>query len=193
MFLKRLLVCILVTVCFSEDHFDEWVNTYLAQSDSGGLEIELSHWFITPIDTSEAHGRLIVSQDKKFRFEMGYKTIVSDGVVWKTYDERSNRLITQFPDTTFENTILVWFDKEKLLGVKRENINSKWDFRLSFSNKIPDAEIHFSPKDGSLIWIDVLDKEYIQRLYDITIKQYSGDIEVFQLEIPGAFEIDLRE
>ncbi len=190
---KKLLVCIICTLGFSQDHFEKWVNANLSQSDSSILEIKLSHWFVTPYDTSESHGRIVVNKDKKFRFEMGYKTIVSDGIVWKTYDKRSNRLITQWPDSTFENTILVWFDKEKLLNVKRENITSEWEYQLSFSNGIPNAEVHFSKQNDELMWIDIPGKEYTQRLFGISTGSFNGNSDIFNLEIPGAFEIDLRE
>ena len=109
--------------------FDDWVNqnkdvikekTKVASFQIRVESIEASN------EQNLIDGQIIIGENKQFRFEMGPRTVVSDGQTWKSYDERTNQIFIQDPDKKLEKALFSWVkvNKLKALPLKKKSDGS---------------------------------------------------------------------
>ena len=106
--------------------FDDWVN----QNKDVIKEKTKVASFQIRVESIEAaneqnliDGQIIIGENKQFRFEMGPRTVVSDGQTWKSYDERTNQIFIQEPDKKLEKALFSWVkvNKLKALPLKKKS------------------------------------------------------------------------
>ena len=113
----------------SANSFDDWVNqnkdvikekTKVASFQIRVESIEASN------EQNLIDGQIIIGENKQFRFEMGPRTVVSDGQTWKSYDERTNQIFIQDPDKKLEKALFSWVkvNKLKALPLKKKSDGS---------------------------------------------------------------------
>ena len=68
-------------------------------------------------------GKIIIGEEKQFRFELGHRTVVSDGEIWQSYDERTDQIFIQDPDKKLEKVLFSWVKIKKLkaLPIKKKS------------------------------------------------------------------------
>ncbi|SVE54684.1 uncharacterized protein METZ01_LOCUS507538, partial [marine metagenome] len=103
--------------------FDKWIdqnkNVIKEKIKSVSFQIKIK----SDLDSKGndiLNGKIVMGEKKKFRFEMGTRTVVSDGTLWKSFDKRTNQIFIQEPDKKLEKVLFSWVkvNKLKALSVK---------------------------------------------------------------------------
>ena len=91
------------------------------------------------IDSNEykiLNGQIVIGERKQFRFEMGPRTVVSDGTLWKSYDNRTDQIFIQNPDKKLEKALFSWVKVKKLKSLPvKYNHNGSYKIKLIGNNK----------------------------------------------------------
>ena len=139
--------------CFAINPIDNWIDqhTEILKQDIKSVSFQLtveSEIYNTKNDNIRL-GKIIVGNKKQFRFEMGSRTVVSDGMVWKSYDKRTNQIFIQEPDKKLEKSLFSWVRSKKIkaLPVKLE---SDGGYRLKLLGKGNDVRAYFNPGSNKL-------------------------------------------
>ena len=147
------------SICFAANPLDLWIvqNTEILKQDIKSVSFQLTveaEVYNTQND-SIILGKITVGEKKQFRFEMGPRTIVSDGIVWKSYDKRSNQIFIQKPDKQLEKLFFVWvkYKRMKALPVKLEEDGG---YRLKLMEEENDVRAYFHPDSGELKSIKIV-------------------------------------
>ena len=103
---------------------DDWVdqnkNVIKEKIKSVSFKIRLE----SGIDSKEyiiSNGQIVIGERKQFRFEMGPRTVVSDGTLWKSYDDRTDQIFIQEPDKKMEKALFSWVRVKKLKTLSVQN------------------------------------------------------------------------
>ncbi len=105
--------------------FDTWVDlnkdVIKEEVKSVSFQIILEYSF-EPNEDKILNGKIVVGEKKQFRFEMGPRTVVSDGILWRSYDKRTDQIFIQEPDEKLEKVLFSWVkvNKLKVLPVKEK-------------------------------------------------------------------------
>ncbi len=70
-------------------------------------------------------GKITVGKKNKFRFEIGPRTVVSDGKVWKSYDARTDQIFIQEPDKQLEKSLFSWVEIKKIKAFREIELNAE--------------------------------------------------------------------
>ena len=94
---------IFLSVCLASNPVNEWIDKHvdILEYNIKSVSFQFSIYsesFNIPED-SVIISKIIVGNEKQFRFEMGPRTIVSDGIVWKSYDKRTNQIFVHDKDS----------------------------------------------------------------------------------------------
>jgi len=113
-------------------------------------------------------GKITVGKKKQFRFEMGPRTVVSDGTVWKIYDERTDQIFIQDPDKQLEKSLFSWvkYKRLKALPVKMENDGG---YRITLLGKENDVRAYFNPVTNELKSIVIIQNDFKSNFFKITL------------------------
>ena len=113
-------------------------------------------------------GKITIGNKKQFRFEMGPRTVVSDGKVWSSYDERTNQILLQEPDRQLEKSIFSWikYKRIKALPVK---LGSDGGYRIKLLGKKNDVRAYFYPKSGELKSIVIVQNDIKSEITKISL------------------------
>ena len=112
------------SICLAANPLDQWIDEHediLKQEiKSVSFHLTFDSEIYSTWNDSIISGKITVGKKKQFRFEMGPRTVVSDGKVWKSYDERTNQIFIQEPDKKLEKALFSWVkvNKLKALSVK---------------------------------------------------------------------------
>ena len=113
----RFILCF--TICFAANPLDQWIDQhaeFLKQDiKSVSFQLTVNSIFNAGQNESTMSGKITVGNNKQFRFDMGSRTVVSDGKVWKSYDERTDQIFIQEPDKQLEKSL---FSCVKLIKIK---------------------------------------------------------------------------
>ena len=83
----------------------------------------------------QINGKIIIGKNKKFRYTMGPRVVISDGNVWKSYDSRTNQIFIQKPDKRLEKLLFSWINIKKLKALPVRKIdNGIYKIRLPGKN-----------------------------------------------------------
>ena len=114
------------TISFAANPVNQWIdqNTEILKHDIKSVSFHLTvGTAIYPTkNDSIMSGKIIIGKNKQFRFEMGSRTVVSDGIVWKSYDKRTDQIFIQEPDKQLEKSLFSWVKLKKMnaLPIKLE-------------------------------------------------------------------------
>jgi len=144
--MSRTVYFIFLTYLFANP-FDTWVaqnkNVIKEKTKSVSFQIKLEFTDDSKEDKI-LDGQIVVGQKKQFRFEMGPRTVVSDGTVWKSYDERTNQIFIQEPDKKMENILFSWVKVNKLKALPVQN-KPDGSYKIGLFGKNIDVRAYFNP------------------------------------------------
>jgi len=106
------------TICFAANPLDQWIDQHaeILKQDikSVSFQLTVNSEFNAGQNESTMSGKITVGNNKQFRFDMGSRTVVSDGKVWKSYDERTDQIFIQEPDKQLEKSLFSWVKLKKM-------------------------------------------------------------------------------
>ena len=160
------------SICLAVNPLDQWIEEHedILKQDIKSVSFHLtfdSEIYSTWND-SIISGKITVGKNKQFRFEMGPRTVVSDGKVWKSYDERTDQIFIQQPDKKLEKSLFSWvkLKKIKALPVKLE---SDGGYRLKLLGKENDVRAYFNPGSNKLESIIIIQSDMKSEISKITL------------------------
>lgn len=163
---------VLFSVCFAANPIDQWIKEHskILNKDIKSVSFRLivdSHIYDFQND-SVITGKITVGKKKQFRFEMGSRTVVSDGKVWKSYDARTDQIFLQEPDKRIEKSMLSWvkLKKIKALPVKLE---SDGGYSINFLGNENDIRAYFNPVSNELKSIVIIQSDMKSEISNITL------------------------
>jgi len=160
------------SICLAANPLDQWIEDHadILRQDIKSVSFHLT--FDAEIyntwNDSIISGKITVGKKKQFRFEMGPRTVVSDGKVWKSYDERTDQIFIQKPDKQLEKSLFSWvkLKKIKALPVKLE---SDGGYRLKLLGKENDVRAYFNPGSNELESIVIIQSDMKSEISTITL------------------------
>ena len=141
----------LISFCFTSNPIDNWLvdNKTIFHSKIKDISFRLnteSDFFHNPLDSSYLV-TIVVDDKNRFRFNIGPRTIVSDGENWKSYDERTGYILITKPDKKIEKSILFWTKYNTI-----KSLPFKLQADKSYAIKLPwidnDVRVYFNSKGG---------------------------------------------
>ena len=160
------------SICFAANSLDQWIeqHTEILKQEIKSISFQLT--FGTEIYTTNndsiLSGKIIVGKNKQFRFEMGSRTVVSDGMVWKSYDKRTDQIFIQEPDKQLEKSLFSWvkLKKMKALPVKLELDGG---YRIKLLGGENDIRAYFYPDSSELESIVIINSDIKSEISKITL------------------------
>ena len=135
------------TICFSANPLDQWIDQHaeILKQDikSVSFQLTVNSEFNAGQNESTMSGKIVVGENKKFRFEMGSRTVVSDGKVWKSYDERTDQIFIQEPDKQLEKSLFSWVKLKKIKTLPI-TLESDGGYRINLLGKKNDVRAYFN-------------------------------------------------
>ncbi len=182
------------TICCAANPVNQWIdqNTEILKHDIKSISFQLTvGTSIYPTkNDSIMLGKIIVGKNKKFRFEMGPRTVVSDGIVWKSYDKRTNQIFIQEPDKQLEKSLFSWVKLKKMnaLPIKLE---ADGGYRIKFLVDENDIRAYFNPISNELESVVIINSGIKSDISNITL----AIEETLNLEIgrESSVSFDLRD
>ena len=160
------------TICFAANPVNQWIdqNTEILKHDIKSVSFQLTigaAMYPTKND-SILSGKIIVGKNKHFRFEMGSRTVVSDGKVWRSYDKRTDQIFIQEPDKQLEKSLFSWviLKKIKALPVKLELDGG---YRIKLLGGENDIRVYFNPNSNELESIVIINSDIKSEISKITL------------------------
>jgi outer membrane lipoprotein-sorting protein len=161
-----------LTLCFASNPIDGWIDEHKAilkediKSVSFQLKIETQYY--SGQNDTIISGKITVGRKNKFRFEMGPRTVVSDGKVWKSYDSRTDQIFIQEPDKQLEKSLFSWtkIKKIKALPVKQKKDGG---YQIKLLGKGNDVRVYFIPNSNTLKSIVIIQGDMRSELSHITL------------------------
>ena len=98
---------------------------------------------LTLYNKKQINGNIIVGENKKFRYEMGPRVVISDGKVWKSYDARTDQIFIQKPDKKLEKILFSWIKVKKLKALPIKKID-KGIYKIKLPGKNNDIISYFN-------------------------------------------------
>ena len=181
------------SICFAANSLDQWIDqhTEILKQDIKSISFQLTVGteIYAANNDSILSGKIIIGEKKQFRFEMGPRTVVSDGSVWKSYDERTNQIFIQEPDKQLEKSLFSWINLKKIktFPVKLEPDGG---YRITLLGKGNDVRVYFNPGTNELESIVIIQSEIKSKISSIIIENE----EALNLKIGRASSVsfDLR-
>ena len=172
---------------------DDWVdqnkNVIKEKIKSVSFKIRLE----SGIDSKEykiLNGQIVIGEKKQFRFEMGPRTVVSDGTLWKSYDERTDQIFIQKPDKKLEKALFSWDNINKLKAIPIKNKpDGSYKIKLFGSNN--DVFAYFNADTNVLDSILIYPRNGLRsKLYNISIA--AADSVILDIGTESSDLFDLR-
>ena len=135
------------SICFATNPLNNWIDQYsdILKQDIKSVSFQISVYsnFNQEKIAENLNGNIIVGKNKQFRYEVGPRTVISDGKVWKSYDERTNQIFIQEIDKKLEKKLFSWV-KLKMLKAMPLRKNSDGGYKISLFSKHTDVRAYFS-------------------------------------------------
>ena len=164
----------ILTLCFASNPIDDWIDEHndILKEDIKSVSFQLkieSQYYSSQNDTLIS-GKITVGKENKFRFEIGPRTVVSDGKVWKSYDSRTDQIFIQEPDRQLEKALFSWvkIKKIKALPVKKKKNGG---YQIKLLGKGNDVRAYFNPKTNNLESIVIIQSEMRSELSHIFLTE----------------------
>jgi len=181
------------TLCFASNPIDDWIDEHknILREDikSVSFQLKIETQYNSGQNDTLIFGKITVGKKKKFRFEIGPRTVVSDGKVWKSYDSRTNQIFIQESDKKLEKSLLSWV---KLKKIKALPVKQKEDggYQIKLLGKGNDVRAYFGPNSNILKSIVIIQGDMRSELSHISL----ASEKVLNLEIgnESSSSFDLR-
>ena len=180
-------------ICFATNPLDQWIDQHteiLKQKiKSVSFQLTAGSNIMNTQNDSIISGKIIVGEKKQFRFEMGPRTVISDGMIWKSYDERTDQIFIQEPDKHMEKVLFSWvkLKKIKTLPVKLEPDGG---YRIKLLGENNDVRVYFNSNSNELESVIIIQSEIKSEISNIILSTE----ETLNLEIgrESSVSFDLR-
>ena len=187
----RFILC--CTICFAGNPLDQWIDQHaeILKQDikSVSFQLTVNSEFNAGQNESTMSGKITVGNNKQFRFDMGSRTVVSDGNVWKSYDERTDQIFIQEPDKQLEKSLFSWV-KLKNLKALPAKLEPDGGFRIKLLGEKNNVRVYFNSDSNELESVIIIQSEIKSEISNIIL----ATEETLNLEIghEGSASFDLR-
>ena len=160
------------TLCFASNPIDGWIDEHknILKEDikSVSFQIKIETQYYSGQNDTLIFGKITVGKKNEFRFEIGPRTVVSDGKVWKSYDSRTNQIFIQESDKKLEKSLFSWV---KLKKIKALPIKQKEDggYQIKLLGKGNDVRAYFGPNSNTLKSIVIIQGDMRSELSHISL------------------------
>ena len=162
------------TLCFASNPIDDWIdehkNILWEDIKSVSFQLKIETQYNSGQNDTLIFGKITVGKKNEFRFEIGPRTVVSDGKVWKSYDSRTNQIFIQESDKKLEKSLLSWV---KLKKIKALPVKQKEDggYQIKLLGKGNDVRAYFNPNTNNLKSIVIIQNEMRSELSHIFLAE----------------------
>ena len=163
-----------LSLCFASNPIDSWIDEHkdILNEDikSVSFRLKIKTQYFSGQDDTLILGKITVDKENKFRFEIGPRTVVSDGNVWKSYDLRTDQIFIQEPDKQLEKSLFSWANIKK---IKALPIKQKKDggYQIKLLGKGNDIRAYFNPYTNNLKSIVIIQSEMRSELSHIILAE----------------------
>ena len=179
--------------CLAANPFDSWVdhNKDIIKETIKSVSFQIR--LESGLDAKEdniLNGQIIVGEKKQFRFEMGPRTVVSDGILWRSYDERTDQIFIQEPDKKLEKVLFSWAKVKKLKDLPiRNKPDGSYKIKLFSNNN--DVRAYFNSVTNDLDSILISQRNGFQsKIINISITE--ADSVLLNIGTESSTLFDLR-
>ena len=165
---------IFFTVCIASNPIDDWIDEHkeILNKDikSVTFQMTIESGIFTIENDTTISGKITIGKNNQFRFEMGPRTVVSDGRIWKSYDSRTDQIFIQEPDEKLEKSLFSWvkIKKVKALPVKQKKDGG---YQIKLLGKENDVRAYFNPNTNNLKSIVIIQSEMRSELSHIFLTE----------------------
>ena len=158
--------------CFASNPLDKWIdhNAEILKQNIKSVSFQLTVEAAINNNKYDSirSGKIYIGKKKQFRFEMSLRTVVSDGQVWKSYDERTDQIFIQKPDKQLEKSLFSWVKLKKIksLPVKLE---SDGGYRITLLGKENNVRAYFNPGSNELESVVISQSDIKSEISNITL------------------------
>ena len=144
---------LMFTICLAANPLDRWVdlNAEILQENIKSVSFQLSvesglnSEFLDGVLT----GKIVIGKNKQFRYELGHRTVISDGEVWKSYDERTDQIFIQNPNKKLEKLLFSWVKIKKIKSLHIK-IESDGSCRIKLLGNKNDVRVYFNEDSNEI-------------------------------------------
>ena len=170
----------IITYLFANS-FDNWVdkNINVLEEKVKSISFQIKLEPGTELKENKMlNGKIVIGEKKQFRFEMGPRTVVSDGTLWKSCDERTNQIFIHVPNKKWEKALFSWVRVKKL---KNLPVNKKPDgsYKIKLFNKNQEIRTYFNSVTNGLDSILISNRDGLKSI-------------IFNLSISAADSVTLN-
>ena len=135
-------------------------------------------------------GKIVVGENKQFRFEMGPRTVVSDGMTWQSYDDRTDQIFIQEPDKNLEKALFSWVKVKKLKALPVKN-KSDGSCKINLFGKENDMRAYFNSNSNELDSIIITQQDGLRsKISNIILMK--ADTVILEIGTEHSTSFDLR-
>ena len=160
-----------LTLCFASNPFDGWIDKHknILNKDikSVSFQLKIETQYYSGQNDTLITGKITIGKKNKFRFEIGPRTVVSDGKVWKSYDARTDQIFIQEPDKQLEKSLFSWV-KIKTFPVKQKKDGG---YQIELLGKGNDVRAYFNPNTNDIKSIVIIQSEMRSELSHILLTE----------------------
>ena len=172
---------------------DDWVdqnnNVIKEKIKSVSFKIRLE----SGIDSNEyniLNGQIVIGENRQFRFEMGPRTVVSDGTLWKSYDDRTDQIFIQKPDKKIEKALFSWVKVKTLKSLPVQN-KPDGSYKIKLIGNNNDVRAYFNSYTNVLDSILISTRDgFASKIFNIRIS--AADSVILDIGTNSSDLFDLR-
>ena len=161
-----------LTLCFASNPIDGWIDKHkdILNDDikSVSFQLKIESQYYSGQNDTLIPGKITIGKKNKFRFEIGPRTVVSDGKVWKSYDSRTDQIFLQEPDKQLEKSLFSWVKIKKIRALPIEQ-KEDGGYQIKLLGKGNDVRAYFNPNTSNLKSIVIIQSEMRSELSHITL------------------------
>lgn len=160
-----------LTLCFASNQFDGWIDEHknILNKDikSVSFQLKIETQYYSGQNDTLIPGKITIGKKNKFRFEIGPRTVVSNGKVWKSYDARTDQIFIQEPDKQLEKSLFSWV-KIKAFPIKQKKDGG---YQIELLGKGNDIRAYFHPNTNNIKSIVIIQSEMRSELSHILLTE----------------------
>ena len=191
--MSKLVLFLLFFTYVGANSFDSWVDQNKKMIEkkikSVSFQIRMESSF-DPVGVKILDGKIVMGEKKQFHFKMGKRTVISDGTLWKSFDERTDQIFIQKSDKKLEKALFSWV---KVKTLKALPVQKKHDGRykiMSFGNN-NDVRAYFNSDTNVLDSILIIARNGVgSKIFNIRIA--AADSVILKIGTESSSIFDLR-
>ena len=162
----------IVTTYLIANPFDRWVDQNNSVIEAKIKLVSFQIKLESDIESKEhkiLNGKIVIGENKQFRFEIGKRTVVSDGVLWRSYDERTDQIFIQGPNKKIEKALFSWVKVKRLKALPIIN-KPDGSCKIKLLGNNNDVWAYFNPNTNILDSIMILQLDgFRSKIFNINI------------------------